>query len=281
METYEFRSLMVSGRLRGRKTVFAIGVFDGVHKGHRRIMETLVEEARKERGAVSLVISFLTNPKNAEAGSLDTIRLREEYIASFGVDFLALIDFSNDFSKITASGFVDMLISAMEPSAAVVGTDFRFGNPSSQASGRDIPRLFAEKGYDCRLVEVDSVLDGNGRKISSTYLRQLVIQGELGCFLSLSGQFYRVDLVPLPYRSCSGELIFSRSSIHQLLPPLGSYDTRLLLHDGRMLECFARIEEEFLVLSFREGSSDSGMGMCLDKEDLQLDSLFLEKVNDH
>ncbi len=277
METYEFRSLMVSGRLRNTKAVIAIGVFDGVHKGHQRIFETLVEETRREKDAVSLVISFLTNPKTSAKGALDTIRLREQYCASFGVDFLALIDFSTDFSMITASGFVDMLLAATIPVAAVVGLDFHFGNPSSQASGRDIPRLFREKGRSCRLVEVDSVTDEDGNKISSTYLRQLVIQGELGCFLRLSGQFYRVDLVPLPYRSCSGELIFRRSSIHQLLPPLGTYDTRLLLSDGRMFESTARIEEEFLSLSFPSFPSVIGREPGLDKEDLHLDSLFLEK----
>ena len=127
METYEFRSLDVSGRLRNVPTVVAIGVFDGVHNGHQRIFETLVSEARKEGNAASLAISFLTNPKSSAIGSLDTIRLREEYIASFGVDFLALIDFSTDFSKISASGFVDMLLHAMDPIAAVVGEDFRFG----------------------------------------------------------------------------------------------------------------------------------------------------------
>ena len=277
METYEFRSLDVSGRLRNVPTVVAIGVFDGVHNGHKRIFETLVSEARKEGNAASLAISFLTNPKSFAIGSLDTIRLREEYIASFGVDFLALIDFSTDFSKISASGFVDMLLYAMDPIAAVVGEDFRFGNPSSQASGRDIPRLFAEKGHSCRLIEVGSVTDGDGRKISSTYLRQLVIQGELGCFPALSGQFYRVDLVPLPYRSCSAELIYSRSSIHQLLPPLGSYDTRLLLSDGRMVESTARIEEESLVLTLPSDPSAIGSAESLDKEGLRIDSLFLEK----
>ena len=277
METYEFQSLIVSGRIRKRRAVIAIGVFDGVHRGHQKILETLVRETAEEKDSVSLVISFLTNPKSAATGALDTIRLREEYVSSFGVDFLALIDFSTDFSKITASGFVDMLLSATIPVAAVVGTDFHFGNPAHQASGRDIPRLFADKGHSCRIVEVDSVLDGNGRKISSTYLRQLVIQGELGCFPSLSGQFYRVDLVPLPYRSCSGELIFSRSSIHQLLPPLGTYDTRLLLSDGRMLESTVRIEEEFLVLSLPFSPSANAIAESLDKEDLHLDSLFLEK----
>ena len=277
METLDFASLVDSGRLAGCDTAFTIGVFDGVHRGHRRILETVVRTARERKGCVSLVISFRTNPKPSSAGELDTIRLRTEYVASFGVDFFALIDFSADFSKIGASGFVDLLMRASNPIAAVVGSDFRFGNPSSQASGRDLPRLVAEKGGSCNLIEVDAVMDDEGRKISSTSLRQLVIQGELEGFLHLSGQFYRVDLVPLPYRPCSGELIFSRASIHQLLPPLGSYDTRLLLSDGRMVESSLRIGRESLVLSSPFLSSAIGSVEGRGKGTLQLDSLFLEK----
>ena len=277
METFDFSYLVSSARLAGQKSVIAIGVFDGVHLGHRKIMETVVDAARNEGDAVSLVISFMTNPKASSAGALDTIRLRREYVASFGVDFFALIDFSADFSKITASGFVELLMRSSNPVAAVVGSDFRFGNPSSQASGRDLPELFREKGGSCRVIEVDAVTDKSGRRISSTILRQLVIQGDLEAFLQLSGQFYRVDLVPLPYRSCSGELIFSRAPIHQLLPPLGSYDTRLLLADGRIVESDLRIEREFLVLSSPFLSSAIGGRVCQDKGTMQLDSLFLEK----
>ena len=87
--------------------------------------------------------------------------------------------------------------------------------------------------------------------------------------------------MPLPYRSCYGELIFSRASIHQLLPPLGSYDTRLCLSDGRCIECRAKIGREFLVLSLPVHISVIGGEAWMDNEDLHIDSLFLEKRDDH
>ena len=276
MEIASFSELAASGRFRNRRTVLSIGVFEGMHNGHQRILSQL-SDLKKELGAdISAAITFSVNPKGRQ-GSLDTLRIRAEEIEAYGVDILAVIDFSPVFSKITACGFAGLLIKAFDTVGCVVGDDFRFGNPSSQASGRDLPRLVAEKGGSCDLIEVDAVMDDEGRKISSTSLRQLVIQGELEGFLHLSGQFYRVDLVPLPYRPCSGELIFSRASIHQLLPPLGSYDTRLLLSDGRMVESSLRIGRESLVLSSPFLSSAIGSVEGRGKGTLQLDSLFLEK----
>ena len=121
-------------------------------------------------------------------------------------------------------------------------------------------------GVVFRSYTVDSVRDERGDKISSTHLRQMIEKGDLRCFLSLSGQFYRVDLVPLPYRSGSGELIFSRASIHQLLPPPGVYDAVLLLRNGKSAGCTAEIDCGNLRVS----------GLC-GKDELLLDSLYLEK----
>ena len=140
-----------------------------------------------------------------------------------------------------------------------------------------MPELLAACGRTCSVDIVDSVLDDDGVRISSTRLREMIEKGELGTFLKLSGQFYRVDLVPIPYRSCSGELIISRASIHQLLPPLGTYDTRLLASDGRCAECVSEICGEFLRIPDPFRASAIGSGEDQGKGKLQLDSIFLER----
>ena len=276
MRISDFGSLLESRELSGQRMAVTIGVFDGVHKGHQRIFTTL----RKMGDASScrtMAISFSVNPKPSSAGNLDTLRLRAEYIASFGIDFLAVIDFSDEFSKTTACGFAKLLTEICVPCIAVVGADFRFGNPSDSASAADLSRLLAQNGVSCDTIIADSVLDDEGRKISSTHLRQLIENGDLRCFLKLSGQFYRVDLVPLPYRSSSAGLIIRREPIHQLLPPQGTYDARLLLTDGRSTVCTAEIDEEFLSLSLPAGFSAIGGEREKGNGQLHLDSLFLEK----
>ena len=269
MKVVSFDSLVESGEYSKTSTVFSIGVFDGVHLGHKAILERLIEVKKEMSASLSAVITFSSNPKG-RAGALDTLRLRAEYIQSFGVDILAVIDFSPVFSKITACGFTELLLRAFQPVAAVVGEDFRFGNPESDGDGRTLERILGSMGVVFRSYTVDSVRDERGDKISSTHLRQMIEKGDLRCFLSLSGQFYRVDLVPLPYRSGSGELIFSRASIHQLLPPPGLYDAVLAFSDGRKAECTASIEDD--VLRILPDQKDMN-----GKDELLLDSLYLEK----
>ena len=270
MRILSFSEYIDEGKKNPQRTVFSIGVFDGVHFGHKAILEDL-RRLKKESGAeCSAVFTFSTNPKGRK-GDLDTLRLRAENIAEYDVDVLAVIDFSTDFSMITAVGFVDMLSSSMIAVGAAVGDDFRFGNPHEEGSGRDLGLLLRRKGFDCTIDIVDSVLTEDGEKISSTYMRQMINKGELGCIPGLSGQFYRVDLVPLPYRSCSGELIISRASIHQLLPPLGTYDAALLFRDGKRTVCTALLSEDFLRIALPSSGMDN------EKEELLLDSLYLEK----
>ena len=276
MEIASFSELAASGRFRNRRTVLSIGVFEGMHRGHQRILSQL-SDLKKELGAdISAAITFSVNPKGRQ-GSLDTLRIRAEEIEAYGVDILAVIDFSPVFSKITACGFAGLLIKAFDTIGCVVGDDFRFGNPSDDGDGHDLERMLSADGRRCRTKIVDSVLDPEGVRISSSRIRQMIEKGELGCIPGLSGRFYRVDLVPLPYRSGSGELIISRASIHQLLPPPGAYDAALLLEDGRMFGLCAQIGGESLRLSAGTDSSAFGFREAFGKEALPLDSLYLEK----
>ena len=269
MRTVSFDSLLKSGEYRSVPSVISIGVFDGVHNGHRAILEALMRMKKEKKAAVAAVITFSVNPKGENA-QLDTLRLREEYMASSGVDVLVVIDFSPVFSKITACEFIALLKRAFSVRGAAVGEDFRFGNPASQGDGRDLERLLRKDGVDCTVQIVDSVNDSEGMRISSTRLRQMIIKGDLGCIPQLSGQFYRVDLVPLPYRSGSGELIYSRESIHQLLPPPGAYDAALSSIDGKKHSCIAEIGDNALRILPLDA------GLC-GKDDLLPDSLYLEK----
>ena len=272
METYDFFTLVQERRFKNTRTVIAIGVFDGVHLGHARILSTLKTKA-SECSAMSAVISFSVNPKGKDIGQLDTLRLRKTYVESFGIDLFVVIDFSRDFSKITSRGFISLLAEAFVPAGVVVGTDFRFGNPSEAASGKDIPRLFAQIGIDCAATIVQPVLDREGRKISSTYLRQKINSGELGTFLELSGQSYRVDLSMLEYRSGSQRLTICRTSIHQLLPPAGTYEGLVLLSDGRQARCALTLDDDHLVLSDSSLLPVGETGGATGK--LRLDSIFL------
>lgn len=275
MNVYDFKALLESREKRNVKTVIAIGVFDGVHRGHQEIFRTLIDEREKQGADEAMVISFSKNPKKSASGSLDTMRLREEYVSSFSINSFVIIDFSDSFSKISASGFIKMLLDLCRPLAVVVGRDFRLGNPASAATADDLSSLFAKDGADVKVNIVEPILTEGGEKISSTLLRTIIRLGKLKEFRELSGQCYRVDLVPITYRFISGDLVFRGDLIHQLLPPLGAYEAKLVFCNGIAVNGILKIGEEFLHFSSASLHSVFGIGHKSSKEELQLDSIFL------
>lgn len=274
MEIYDFNELLTSKKKAETPALISIGVFDGIHNGHKHIIERLVSLKEKHPGSEVMAITFSSNPKPNQEGSLDTLRLRAEFMERMGVNSFVVIDFSENFSRISACGFVSLLTELTKPEAIVVGADFRFGHPSSSASARDLHSMFLEKGLDVEVEIVEQILTEGGEKISSTLLRRLIKNGELEYFFQLSGQRFQVDLMPIPYRFDDEVLVFSTEAIHQLLPPLGAYDTELLLSDGRVLKTKCVIAEEFLRLSHLSLLSVFGRQGRSEKADVQIDSLL-------
>ena len=219
MEVFDFNTLLLNGDKKDKEMVFAIGVFDGVHRGHQKIFECVRAERDKHPGYESMCITFSTNPKNRNTGALDTLRLREEYVSSFSINSFTIIDFSENFSKISASGFASEIMRLFKPRILVVGSDFKCGNPNESANGEELKQIFASMGADVEVKIVDFVLSDSGEKISSTLLRQLIIKGDLESYSRFSGQDYHLDLLTGPSRSTDGIMTISREHISQLLPP--------------------------------------------------------------
>ena len=88
MEIASFSELAASGRFRNKRTVLSIGVFEGMHKGHQRILSQLADLKKELCADISAAITFSVNPKGRQ-GSLDTLRTRAEEIEAYGVDIHA------------------------------------------------------------------------------------------------------------------------------------------------------------------------------------------------
>ena len=172
--------------------VVTIGVFDGVHRGHQRIVARAVELA--ETGAASLralgadggrlpvvVVTFDPHPDEVvRPGShppfLSTARRRAELLAGLGADAVCMLPFTYEFSQLGPDEFVrTVLVDRLHAAAVVVGENFRFGH---RAAG-DVP-LLAKLGekYDYSTEGVP-LLVVNGVTISSTYIRERLTGGEV------------------------------------------------------------------------------------------------------
>jgi riboflavin kinase / FMN adenylyltransferase len=108
-----------------KNAVVALGVFDGVHRGHRRILKATVEKARRIKGT-SLVVTFHPHPQ--DQGSLYSLAHRLRLIAELGVDACVVMRFDRAFSRIPAELFVkNLLVRRFNARYVFVGKNFRFG----------------------------------------------------------------------------------------------------------------------------------------------------------
>ena len=269
MKEYDFISLLNSKELKDKEAVITIGVFDGVHLGHQTLIKRVKEESIKLPSSISMVITFSSNPKPGKFRNIDTLRLRKEEVEKEGIDAFVVIDFSHEFSMISASGFIEMLTSLTTPETVVVGEDFRFGNPSSSASAQDLGSIFKSIGIDTKVIIEKAILTEGGEKISSTLVRRVIEKGETGCIPSLIGRKYRVDLMPCPFRLEDGALVYGKDSIHQLLPPPGVYEVESLDESGLICNGLCYVEDDNL--RFKPTDKDkTELSTC----SLPLDSIF-------
>lgn len=175
------------------RAIIAIGVFDGVHIGHRALIADTVEYAR-QKSLYSAVLTFDRDPDQViapgqAAPQLLSLEDKIDIIASIGVDFVLVVPFSVQLAAASPEEFLHTVVmKAFVPEAILVGRDFRFGR---NASGTvDTLRSFgSEHGF--RAIAHDLVMVG-GIPVSSTRIRRLIADGDITMATRLLGAFHRV-----------------------------------------------------------------------------------------
>lgn len=176
----------------GGAVVAALGNFDGVHLGHRAVVERAVEEARG-RGTRAVAAFFDPHPravlKPGEAPRLlGTPEVRAELLLARGADETRIIPFDAALARKSPQEFVrEVLVGDLGAEAVVVGENFRFGRKAAGNFG-DLRRLMRELGGEAVAVPVLSL----GEELSSTRIRALISTGELREAARLLGRPYAV-----------------------------------------------------------------------------------------
>jgi riboflavin kinase / FMN adenylyltransferase len=170
----------------------ALGVFDGVHVGHRAVIARAVEAARKE-GGKAFVVTFdphpirVIAPEKAPASLLATLDEKAAVVKALGVDGLLVIHFDMAFAGMNAEEFVRKLLAA-DVRTIAVGEDWRFG---SKRSG-DVAMLRRMGGeLDFQLEAVPPVM-WDGERISSTRIRQAIRDGNFDAVEEMLGRPYEL-----------------------------------------------------------------------------------------
>ncbi|WP_314422159.1 bifunctional riboflavin kinase/FAD synthetase [uncultured Microbacterium sp.] len=163
-------------------SVVAIGKFDGVHAGHRAVIDRLRRKAA-ETGERSVAVTFDRNPlavlrPDRCPENVVTVERKLELLGELELDATLLLTFDEELASRTAEEFVvDILVGALHVSTVLVGQDFRFGR-----GGAGNPSLLRELGptYGFAVEVVDDVfLEGSDRRVSSTWIRELLVDGDV------------------------------------------------------------------------------------------------------
>lgn len=252
MKIYDFDKLVESHQFSNTEAVLTIGVYDGFHTGHQRVLKETVALASAE-GLKSVVITFSQNPKALTGRYLFSKPLMSErqmtrYLASLGVDYLVVIDFSPEFSKLSGEEFVARCCTMFSVRAVVVGEDFHCGY-KADTSVKELKALVKRCSHEAKLIVPATYRLDDGRVNSTTLVRELLTQGKVSQVETLLGRYYAVDLGQIPLKITGLSLSFVIEDAVQLLPPPGVYQTKLNLSDGSTLEVIAHLTPDSLNLA--------------------------------
>jgi riboflavin kinase / FMN adenylyltransferase len=219
---------------RYKRPVVALGVFDGVHRAHRRIILAAAKKARQIKGT-SIVLTFWPHPQ--KQGSLYSLEHRLRLLSELGVEVAVVVPFKRAFSRLPAARFIDEILAGrLNAGYIYVGRNFRFGQ-GARGDYRLLEKKAAAQHYR---LKVFSIIRHKGAAISSTVLRNLISRGRLSQARELLLRPVSVLGTVIHGASVGAILGFPTANInphHEVLPPDGIYATRVLL--GKKKYCGA------------------------------------------
>ena len=161
----------------------ALGFFDGIHMGHKQIIRQTVKTAALN-GLTSTVMTFINFDKSGE-GLLTTIEEKREILSGLGVDELLVLDFDSVKDMKAEDFLYEIILMKLNSVALFAGNDYRFGQKASGDS--ELLRSFGEsRGMDVNIFE-DKLYGEEGRRLSSTWLREAVTEGNAELYAELCG----------------------------------------------------------------------------------------------
>jgi len=218
--------------------VVTLGIFDGVHKGHRALLDYLVRCA-KERNGESVVVTFNTHPRIILAENksgiycLSTPDEKVRLLSTTGTDHLVILKFNQELAGMEACDFVEkVLVKKLGTKHLIVGHDHHFGK--SRRGNFNSVRECAEK-FGFMVEQITGVMYENGI-ISSTLIREALLEGNIRTASNMLGYEYSLTGEIVKGKGLGRDIGFPTANIkpsnkHKLIPGNGVYAVRIELDD--------------------------------------------------
>lgn len=211
------------------QTVITIGTFDGVHLGHRKILERLINNA-KNTGLKSTVLTFFPHPrmvlqKDTDIKLLNTIEEKTQIMEGLGLDYFIIHPFTKAFSRLSATEFVrDILVNSLKAKKIIIGYDHRFGR-NRNANIQDLIAFGNTLDFEVEEIPAQEIDDVS---VSSTKIRNALLEGDVATANNYLSYAYMLTGTVKKGRGLGREFGFPTANLHiaesyKLIPKNGSY----------------------------------------------------------
>ena len=212
-----------------KKTIITLGTFDGVHIGHKKILEKVLQNTNGEQYE-SLVLTFFPHPRMVLQGDsdiklLNTINEKIDLLQGIGIENLVIHPFDEAFSRLTAEEFVKtILVDRLNIQKIIIGYDHRFGR-NRTANIDDLINYGQQYGFE---VEQISVQEINEISVSSTKIRQALSEGDMTLANDYLGYDYFITGTVVEGKQLGRTINFPTANIkiqenYKLIPQNGVY----------------------------------------------------------
>ena len=212
-----------------KKTILTLGTFDGVHIGHKKILEKLIQKTKKE-DYESLVLTFFPHPRmvlqeHSDIKLLNTIDEKIALLEQIGIENLVIHPFDETFSRLTAEEFVkNVLVDRFHIQKIIIGYDHRFGR-NRTANIDDLIAFGKEYSFE---VEQISVQEINEISVSSTKIRTALLDGNMDLANEYLGYDYFLTGIIVKGKQLGRTINFPTANLkieenYKLIPQNGVY----------------------------------------------------------
>jgi riboflavin kinase/FMN adenylyltransferase len=217
-----------------KKTILTLGTFDGVHIGHKKILERLIQ---KNENYESLVLTFFPHPRmvlqeHSDIKLLNTIAEKIDLLEQIGIDNLVIHPFDETFSRLTAEEFVSsVLVDRFHIHKIIIGYDHRFGR-NRTANIDDLIAFGKQYGFE---VEQISVQELNAISVSSTKIREALLEGAIDLANDYLGYDYFLTGIIQKGKQLGRTIGFPTANLkieenYKLIPQNGVYIIKSILN---------------------------------------------------
>ena len=224
-----------NNKLDNINSIITLGNFDGVHLGHKQLINNLIDKRLEKTGLSSILITF--NPhtqfvinRNKKFKLIDSYESKIKQLKKYNIDYISIIDFDKSFSKLSAKDFIDTIVRKYNPSSIIIGYDSKFGY-KGEGDYTFLKKYLSRHDID---VLQNKSYSYNGEIIKSSFIKRLIEKGDIESVNKYLDREFTLSGVVVKGDKIGKSLGFPTANLdlknkEQIIPKVGVYYVTLVV----------------------------------------------------